>query len=246
MQEWRWHETSNGREYGLANTVMNFCTPEFYDVHRVQYESQFPNYNITYDLSVSVVEKVAHTMKSYTLTMLASPLDFSAVFLILSWVRCVFSLVYVVCEQEKLRVSDFHFKNIGLTEKLQLVLIDIEQCTEAPDKKAKQRAVPEITPFLAELSSALVDSTADASWLGFRLCFHNQIESWWSQLHEVPSHAAIDCKFKEAIDFTHRHLRLSPSPPPPPPPSDTQHPNKPLVLPPHGAGSLATQDGDAN
>ena len=64
IQAWEWHEKSNGHEFGLANTVMKFCTPEFHGVHRVQYESKFPNYNITYDLSVSVVEKVAHTMKT--------------------------------------------------------------------------------------------------------------------------------------------------------------------------------------
>ena len=57
-----WHEESNGHEFGLANTVMKFCTPEFYGVHRVQYASKYPNYNHTYDLSVSVVEKIAHTM----------------------------------------------------------------------------------------------------------------------------------------------------------------------------------------
>ena len=84
---------------------MKFCTPEFYDVHRVQYESKFPTYNITYDLSVSVVEKVAHTMTTVFLTMLASQLDSSAVFLIFSWVRCVFALVHVVCGQKKFEAT---------------------------------------------------------------------------------------------------------------------------------------------
>ena len=69
-----WHEESNGREFRLADTAMDFCTPDFYGVHLVLYETKF--------LSVSVVEKIAHTMLDYTQTMFASPADNSAVYLI--------------------------------------------------------------------------------------------------------------------------------------------------------------------
>ena len=36
IQKWSWHEKSNGHEYNLATTVLKFCTPEFYGVHRVK------------------------------------------------------------------------------------------------------------------------------------------------------------------------------------------------------------------
>ena len=171
IQDWSWHEVSNGHEFGLANTVMKFCTPEFYGVHRVLYESKYPKHECTYDLSVSVVEKIAHTMENYTLTLFASPVDYSAVCLIFTWVRCVFDLVHIVCEQKKLRVSDFHFRNIGLKENMQLVLIDVEACTEAPMEKSKKRAYKGMKEFLSDFKAALESPTADASWGVFRNLF---------------------------------------------------------------------------
>ena len=90
-------------------------------------------------------------MQEYTLTMLVSPVDMTAVYLIFSWVRCVVDLVHIVCEQKKLRVSDFHFKNIGLKEDMHLLIIDCEQITEEPNMKSKQRAAKGVKDFLSEM-----------------------------------------------------------------------------------------------
>ena len=202
IQSWNWHEESNGYEFGLATTVMDFCTPEFYGVHRVQYASKYPNYHQTYDLSVSVVAKVPHTMHNYALRMFAFPLNDEAVCLIFSWVRCILELAFVLCQEKKMRVSDFHFKNIGLMDDLKLVLIDVEACTEAPEVRPKQRAVKGMSDFFGELNMAMVAATADKSWGTFRSVFSREIGSWWSCLHEVPSHAVISSKIQDAIAFT--------------------------------------------
>ena len=82
IQHWRWHSLSNEHEADIANNRLNFCTPAFYGVHKVSY--------VDYDLSVSVVEKVARTMENNIRTLFASPLNSSAVYQVFQWVRCVF------------------------------------------------------------------------------------------------------------------------------------------------------------
>ena len=156
IQQWQWHEASNGHEYEIANTVLTDFTPQFYGVHRVLYEA--------YDLSVSVGERVPYTMEDYILTILMSPVEIPAVYLIFAWLTCLLAFLHCICEEKKTKVSDFHFKNIGLREDLQLVLIDVENCTYAPTDTSKQRARKGVQDYFQALNDAFVSTTADASW----------------------------------------------------------------------------------
>ena len=151
MQTWRWHAESNGHEFDIANRIMKFCTPNFYGVHRVAYETRYAGYNVTYDLSVSVVEKVPRTMKDYTTTMLASPVTYYTMHMIYTWVRSLLELVYVICEELKMRASDFHSENIGLADDHKLLVIDCESITDGAALKPKERAKKGVKDFFTKL-----------------------------------------------------------------------------------------------
>ena len=195
IQHWRWHSLSNEHEADIANNRLDFCTPAFYGVHKVSY--------VDYDLSVSVVEKVARTMENDIRTLFASPVNSSAVYQVFQWVRCVFDIVHIACEQHKMKVSDLFFHNIGITDALeQIVFLGVENCREAPEMRSKQRAKKGMEVFLAEFDRAFCDSTADASWGKFREVFHNQIKVWWSSQLSMPSLGDIAKQISNAIAAT--------------------------------------------
>ena len=201
IQEWNWHEKSNGREYRFCcNQLMPF-TPKMLGCARCEYNTCKGSTT----LSVLVVARVPSTMKETLAHVMQEPACVSGIRILLALVHSLFDIVIDACGCCKMKLTDLHTDNIGVDNDNRVLLLDVESATFVPaeddrwDPKSKSRASQGIKTFAGALW--IHGIKAERSW---KQCVEHirQVifNSWWNGLHQLPSLKDVSNKIDECLE----------------------------------------------
>ena len=102
FQDWSWHGSSNGHEYGVASGVLKPFTPEMAGCVQCEYRTPAR----VHVLSALVAARVSGTMHAYVDRVFAAPVDISGVRLIMGLIHSLFDIIHEACKVRNVKLTD--------------------------------------------------------------------------------------------------------------------------------------------
>ena len=204
VQDWQWHEQSNGYECKLAKGSLEKFMPKLAGCAKVEYTTA----RKAHVLSVAVFARVPGTMQAFVDNLCREPVDASCLRLMLGVLQSLFDVVFEVCGKRRIKLTDLKLDNLGVDESNRVCLLDVETAREPkqdfavapPIYMPKCQATAGVKTFFKCLSEHAQEAYVDSTWNASLAVLEKEIfANWWQKLHEIPSPSATAAKLADTL-----------------------------------------------